>query len=78
MLIGSDIYDIRKAIQARRIHKSIYKPFISVIVPAYNEETGVIRTIQSIMANGYSRKEIIVVNDGYLQSPRYTQAQLRL
>lgn len=62
MLICSDVYDIKQI--RRKIKKSIYNPSISVIVPAYNEEAGVIRTVQSIAANNYRQKEIIVVNDG--------------
>jgi cellulose synthase/poly-beta-1,6-N-acetylglucosamine synthase-like glycosyltransferase len=39
-------------------------PGISVIVPAYNEEKGITRTIRSLAAARYPDLEIIVVNDG--------------
>ena len=41
-------------------------PLISIGIPAYNEEEGVIKTIKSLLAADYpnSKKEIIVVNDG--------------
>ncbi|HET7302774.1 MAG TPA: glycosyltransferase [Candidatus Saccharimonadales bacterium] len=65
MLIGADIYDIR---QLRRRQsgraKRAYRPLITVVIPAYNEETGVIRTLESVMANTYTNKQIIVVDDG--------------
>ena len=39
-------------------------PRISVIVPAWNEEVGIIKTIDSIIDNGYNNLELIIVNDG--------------
>lgn len=39
-------------------------PKISVIVPAWNEEIGIVRTVKSVIYNGYSDFEVIVVNDG--------------
>jgi poly-beta-1,6 N-acetyl-D-glucosamine synthase len=39
-------------------------PRISVIVPSYNEEKVIERTIQGLIATNYPNKEIIVVNDG--------------
>src|SRR5215469_3962050 len=41
-----------------------YRPTISVIIPAWNEEVGVIKTIKSVLANPYPKTEIVVVNDG--------------
>lgn len=39
-------------------------PTVSVLVPAYNEEVGLLSTVRSIMACDYSPIEIVVVNDG--------------
>lgn len=39
-------------------------PFVSIIVPAYNEELVIGNTIESLLASDYSRYEIIVVDDG--------------
>lgn len=39
-------------------------PFVSVIVPAYNEEKVIENTIKSLMGLSYSNKEIIIVDDG--------------
>lgn len=39
-------------------------PTISVIIPAYNEEKVIAKTIESILEVDYSKKEIIVVDDG--------------
>ena len=73
LLIGSDIYDIIQIIK-KSVKRRAYQPRISVIIPAYNEEMGVIRTIESVMASNYAKKEIIVVNDG---STDQTKAVLR-
>jgi cellulose synthase/poly-beta-1,6-N-acetylglucosamine synthase-like glycosyltransferase len=40
-----------------------FNPKMSVIIPAWNEEVGVVKTIKSILANTYKNKEIVVVND---------------
>jgi biofilm PGA synthesis N-glycosyltransferase PgaC len=43
---------------------STYKPAVSIIVPAYNEEKVVARTIETLLEADYPNKEIIVVDDG--------------
>ena len=51
----------------RRQHKHAgagYAPFVSVIVPAYNEELVIKNTISSLLASDYEDYEIIVVDDG--------------
>ncbi len=39
-------------------------PKVSVIIPAYNEEKTIAKTINSILASDYPNFEVIVVNDG--------------
>ncbi len=41
-----------------------YEPFVSIIVPAYNEEFVIEATIQSLLNSDYENFEIIVVDDG--------------
>ena len=41
-----------------------YAPFVSVIVPAYNEEPVIKSTIISLLASDYENYEIVVVDDG--------------
>ncbi|MDI9394575.1 MAG: glycosyltransferase family 2 protein [Euryarchaeota archaeon] len=39
-------------------------PFVSIVVPAYNEEKVISRCIESILASNYSEFEVILVDDG--------------
>ena len=40
------------------------RPTVSVVVPAYNEEGVIARTVQSLLSQGYPDLEILVVDDG--------------
>jgi len=42
----------------------VYKPRVSIIVPAFNEEKVVARTIETLVEADYPDKEIIIVDDG--------------
>jgi cellulose synthase/poly-beta-1,6-N-acetylglucosamine synthase-like glycosyltransferase len=48
---------------ARRLGDTVWRPGVTVVVPAYNEEKVIIRTVQSLLAQPYPL-EIIVVDDG--------------
>jgi poly-beta-1,6-N-acetyl-D-glucosamine synthase len=48
----------------REKNKFTYEPKISIIVPAWNEEVGILKTMDSIIENGYSNFELVVINDG--------------
>jgi poly-beta-1,6-N-acetyl-D-glucosamine synthase len=37
---------------------------VSVLIPAYNEEVGIIKTIKSVLNSNYQQLEVIVINDG--------------
>ncbi len=41
-----------------------YQPRVSVIIPAWNEEVGILTTINSLLKSSYKNMEIVVVNDG--------------
>jgi poly-beta-1,6-N-acetyl-D-glucosamine synthase len=45
-----------------------YVPRVSVIVPAWNEEVGILKTVKSILRSNYRTMEIVVVNDGSTDS----------
>lgn len=75
MLIGSDVYDIKEIIRRKRDGaKRAYRPTVTVVIPAYNEEMGVIRTVKSVLESDYTKVQIIVVDDG---SKDRTHAMLR-
>jgi glycosyltransferase involved in cell wall biosynthesis len=40
------------------------KPLVSILIPAYNSESWIAYTIQSVLAQTWPRKEIIIVDDG--------------
>ncbi|QQS19524.1 glycosyltransferase [Candidatus Saccharibacteria bacterium] len=44
--------------------KQEFEPLVSLIIPAWNEEVGIINTVKSVISNTYPNIEIIVVNDG--------------
>lgn len=44
--------------------RMVYNPLVSIIIPAWNEEVGIITTIESALSNTYKNIEIIVINDG--------------
>ena len=45
-------------------HNPEYKPLVSVLIPAWNEEVGIIGTIDSLLKSSYDSLEIVIVNDG--------------
>ncbi len=49
--------------QTKTFQSGFYKP-LSLIIPAYNESTTIVETVQSAMSLRYPEYEVIVVNDG--------------
>ena len=41
-----------------------YQPRVAVLIPAYNEEKVIVRTIRSVMMSNYKNIRIIVIDDG--------------
>jgi cellulose synthase/poly-beta-1,6-N-acetylglucosamine synthase-like glycosyltransferase/peptidoglycan/xylan/chitin deacetylase (PgdA/CDA1 family)/spore germination protein YaaH len=41
-----------------------YAPWVAVLIPAYNEEKVIVRTIRSVMMSNYKNIRIIVIDDG--------------
>ncbi len=70
-LIVSPLYPLREKIRYirhynQRLKKDLppYHPKVSVIIPAWNEGVGIIKTLSSALHNGYDNIEVVVVNDG--------------
>lgn len=68
-LVATTFYAIGYRADKKR-KKELYKdeelPSVSVIIPAYNEQKSIARTIESIMASDYplEKFEVIVIDDG--------------
>lgn len=41
-----------------------YAPKVSVLIPAWNEEVGILHTVLSVLKSTYRNMEIVVINDG--------------
>jgi poly-beta-1,6-N-acetyl-D-glucosamine synthase len=69
-LLISPFYPIRELLRKVKSTKALEKngihfnPKVSVIVPAWNEEVGIIKTVKSIISNSYENIEVVIVNDG--------------
>ena len=63
-MIAADIYDVKNHNKLKRQRKNKSSPFISVLIPAYNEELTIEKTVRSAMKSQYKNREIIVINDG--------------
>lgn len=48
-----------------RPHRSrSYAPLVSIVIPAWNEEVGIVGTVDSLLKSTYRNLEIVVINDG--------------
>jgi cellulose synthase/poly-beta-1,6-N-acetylglucosamine synthase-like glycosyltransferase/spore germination protein YaaH/peptidoglycan/xylan/chitin deacetylase (PgdA/CDA1 family) len=51
-------------IRKRRVPPGEYEPRVAVLIPAYNEETVIVRTIRSVLNSDYKNIRVIVIDDG--------------
>jgi poly-beta-1,6-N-acetyl-D-glucosamine synthase len=51
-------------VRATKPRTTPYCPKVSVIIPAWNEEVGILGTIESLLKSTYRNLEIVVINDG--------------
>ncbi len=57
------IYDRIRRRNARQPHPS-YQPRVAVLIPAYNEEKVIERTVRSVLESDYPNLRVIVIDDG--------------
>ncbi len=55
---------VQKYRARRAVFDPAFRPPVSVIIAAYNEEKVIVRTVSSILSNGYDDLEMIAVDDG--------------
>lgn len=65
-MMAAPWYSVGQALARNRFRTraGIYNPKISVIVPAWNEQIGILRTIKSLLESTYRNTEIVIINDG--------------
>jgi cellulose synthase/poly-beta-1,6-N-acetylglucosamine synthase-like glycosyltransferase len=64
ILIG--IFAIIDRLWKRPIPPGVYEPRVAVLIPAYNEEMVIVRTIRSVLKSDYPNLRAIVIDDGSL------------
>ncbi len=66
LLVGiAAIYDrFRRGDTAKAIGKAPYQPAVAVLIPAYNEEKVIARTIRSVLHSSYPKLRVVVIDDG--------------
>lgn len=62
-MILSPWHEVVAAAKYRTL-KPGFEPLVSVIIPAWNEEVGLLTTVKSLLASTYRKLEVVVVNDG--------------
>lgn len=64
-IVGANLYDIKKFKTGRStIKRRSRSPLVTIVIPAYNEEIGIIKTLNSVRKSSYRRIQIVVVDDG--------------
>jgi cellulose synthase/poly-beta-1,6-N-acetylglucosamine synthase-like glycosyltransferase len=61
--MGSEVRS-RRYLALDEMFRSPLTPGVSVLVPAFNEETVIVESVRSLLALRYPRHEVVVVNDG--------------
>jgi cellulose synthase/poly-beta-1,6-N-acetylglucosamine synthase-like glycosyltransferase len=62
LIIG--LLALAEKLRAAPLDHPDYKPRVSVIIPAYNEEAVIVETVRAALSADYPKLEIIVVDDG--------------
>ncbi len=58
------IYPLVENIRSQAFAASSETPKVSVLIPAWNEEVGILKTLRSVLSARYSSFEVVVINDG--------------
>jgi cellulose synthase/poly-beta-1,6-N-acetylglucosamine synthase-like glycosyltransferase/peptidoglycan/xylan/chitin deacetylase (PgdA/CDA1 family)/spore germination protein YaaH len=64
-LIVVGVFAVIDRLRKRKSHlPEEFEPQVAVVIPAYNEETVIVRTIRSVLQSSYAFLRVIVVDDG--------------
>lgn len=66
-MLVSPWYDVVLTLQRNLRKENNLKPYtpkVSVVVPAWNEQVGLVKTVKTILASTYRNIEVVVINDG--------------
>ncbi|HEU5453636.1 MAG TPA: glycosyltransferase [Terriglobales bacterium] len=64
LLVGAGAIFDRIRGHVREPRRDLYQPDVAVLIPAYNEEKVIVRTIEAVLASDYPKLRVIVVDDG--------------
>ena len=62
VIIG--IFAVIDRFRPRKIPPGPYQPRVAVLIPAYNEEKVIVRTIRSVLHSDYPSLHVVVIDDG--------------
>lgn len=86
MMLAADVYDVQNH-RKFRVKSRRSLPEFTVLIPAYNEEICIEKTVRSVVQAHYPRKEIIIIDDGSTDDTsakvqamqrRYSRSNIRL
>jgi len=65
-MILSPWHDVMTLLHYKNYNKENddFQPRVSVIIPAWNEEVGILTTVKTLLHSNYKNLEVVVVNDG--------------
>lgn len=62
LFVGTIVFRVKTKLLEKKVHN--YEPFVSVIVPAFNEESVIRSSLKNLLNLNYENYEVIVVDDG--------------
>jgi poly-beta-1,6-N-acetyl-D-glucosamine synthase len=69
-IASANIYDIRQLRRKAKARKAAenrlketYKPHVTVLIPAHNEQSGIIRCLETVSKSTYKNMSIVVIDD---------------
>lgn len=71
-IAGANIYDLKQIWRKKHTQnpKRGKRPLVTVLIPAHNEEVGIIKTLESVRKSSYRKLQILVVDDASTDKTR--------